>query len=164
MPISISEVVFAAVLALILLGMSIYFGVRQLRELKRIPTLNLPEEELRHERRQAWRRLFCCGLTLLLALLLPALVAYWEPVNEQLRDRIDPAAEITPDQRLVVRVYLGGWLVFLLLLLLLLLLAGIDLWVNRLHGLRQYRKLSADRRAMIERQANRLRGQRNGQH
>jgi hypothetical protein len=50
----------------------------------------------------------------------------------------------------------------LVVLLAVVVLAALDLLAIRRWGLRQFRKLQADRRAMIERQASRLRQGRNG--
>ena len=48
------------------------------------------------------------------------------------------------------------------MLLTVLALAAVDLFSTRSYARQAYRKLQADRRAMIERQVTRLRGERNG--
>jgi len=158
-----SEIVFGLVLVLGLLGLSGYFAVRQVMQLLWLRQQVLPDEERRYERRKAWRRLVGSGMTLVLAGLLAVLLPYYQEVLHHLpRPGEPPVENPSSEQKLVARVYIGGWIVLLLVLLALLALAAVDLLATRLYGLRQYRKLQADRRAMIERQANRMRRDRNG--
>src|SRR5206468_3992140 len=69
---------------------------------------------------------------------------------------------LDPEQKQFIHFYGGYWIVMLLVLLALVALAAFDLLATRRFGLRQYRKIQTDRRAMIERQAARLRQERNG--
>jgi hypothetical protein len=127
----------------------------------------MPEEELHYERGKARRRLFSCALTLLLAVLLVALLTFLEGPAQQIADHraaqaADEAPAWAPGQVQLVRIWGWTWLVFLVVLMIVVLLAAVDLWATRRFALRQYRKIAQDRRAMIERQANRLRQERNG--
>jgi hypothetical protein len=72
--------------------------------------------------------------------------------------------ELTGEQRDFARFFGGYWMVLLLFLLALITTAAIDVLATRRFGLQQIRRLQADRRAMIARQAARLRRERNGQH
>lgn len=158
-----SEIIFGSLLVAVLVGLGVYFGRRQLLELRRLRDESLPDEEMRYERRKAWRRLVSSSLMLVLAALLVVVVVAGIPaekVGEELREAA--AAGLTDEQKATARVFGWSLIVFLLVLLVVLALAGIDLWETRRFGLRQFRKLQADRRAMIQRQTNRLRQERNG--
>ncbi len=159
-----TEVVVGLVLAVCLLALALFVGIRQVLALQRLRRESLPVEETAYERRKAWRRLLSSLLLLLMAGLLAGLQFYAVPAGRlaEERDQAD-RAPLTPQQKLFVRVYTGAWIAFLMLLLIVLALAALDLWATRSYGLRQYRKLSEDRRAMIQRQVNRLRQERNGE-
>jgi ABC-type Fe3+ transport system permease subunit len=162
-----SEVVIGSLLALLLLGLALYFGARQLASLRRLRREDgLPEEERRYERRKAWRRLVSCGLMLVMAGLLIGLQFYAARAQELADKRVRLDQEEPPpwtaQEKYFVRASVGSLIALLVVLLVLLALAGVDLWATRRYGQREYRKLSEDRRAMIQRQANRLRQERNG--
>jgi hypothetical protein len=149
-----------------LVGLSLYIGWRQLATLRRLRLEALPDEERRYERRKAIRRLVSCVLTMTMAVLLAGLLFYGVSAQELADQRAGfekaDAPEFTAEQKLFLRVWGGSWIALLIVLLVVLTLAGIDLWATRRYGLRQYRKLADDRRAMIQRQVNRMRQQRNG--
>jgi hypothetical protein len=161
-----SEVVVALLLAAGLLALAVYFGWRQIVSLRQMPLMPMSDDERRYERRKAWRRLVSCALMLLMAGLLIGLQFYagraQELADERAQLERDNDPELTPQEKVFVRIYAGSWIAVMLLLLVVLTLAGLDLWATRLYGLRQYRKISEDRRAMIQRQVNRLRQERNG--
>jgi hypothetical protein len=163
------QIVFGTLLVAVLLFLSLFYAWRQVRALRALRQApELPPEEARYERTKAWRRLVSCGLTLALAALLAGLLTFLEDRAQELADRREAVAAgeepppLTPEERALARRWLWGWIVLLLVLLAVVLLAAVDLWATRRFGLRQYRKIQADRRAMIERQVSRLRGQRNG--
>ena len=97
------------------------------------------------------------GAALIAALLFLALYYGWRQVVALRRLRLRP--ELPDEERRYQRRQAVGRLVNSVLLLV---LAALDLLAIRRWGLRQFRKLQADRRAMIERQAARLREGRNG--
>lgn len=159
------EIVFGGVLVVVLLAVALVFGAAQVRQLRRLRTLELPDEERRYETGKARRRLLTSGLLLLMSVLFTWLVLLHEPAAQRLADEREAfdavtAPPFTAEQKRFLRIWGGGWVVLLLLLMVVVLLAGLDLWATRRHGLRQYRKLQADRRAMIARQASRLRRER----
>src|SRR5262249_29647064 len=77
-------------------------------------------------------------------------------------DKAKAAGGPGDEDKLFIFFYTGYWIAALLVLLGVVGLAFWDLVAIRRYGRRQFQKLQADRRAMIERQAARLRGQRNG--
>jgi hypothetical protein len=166
-----SEIVIGWLLILALLALSGYYGRQQVQSLRHYrhdgPGGGLPDEEIRYERRKAYRRLVSCILTLVLAVLLATLLTVYEWPAHQLaeqragfdRETAPPlAAADTP----LLRAWAWTWIAFLVVLMLVVFLAAFDLYSTRRYALRQYRKIQADRRAMIERQANRMRRDRNG--
>jgi hypothetical protein len=162
-----TEVVVGLVLAVFLLAMGLFVGLRQVAALRRLGRESLPWEEYHYERRKAWRRLSSSVLLLLMAGLLGGLQFYAAKANQLANDRAQVAEKDrtppTPQQKGFLRVYIGAYIAFLILLLAVLTLAALDLWATRSYGLRQYRKLSEDRRAMIQRQVNRMRQEGNGE-
>jgi H+/gluconate symporter-like permease len=159
--VSWSQIVFGVVLVLALLAVAGFFGWRQLLTLRRLRAdPYLPDEERSYERSKAYRRLVSSVLMLVLAVLLGCLLAFYETPAQQIADEDPPA--FTPEQKLFLRIWGGSWVAFLLILMVVVLLAAADLWATRRYALRQYRKLQEDRRAMIERQAGRIRQERNG--
>jgi Tfp pilus assembly protein PilV len=159
-----SEVLIGVVLAVGLLALALYYARRQLASLRKLRQEDaLPDEERRYERRKAWRRLVSCGLMVIVAGLLFGLQFYAAPAQEMANERAGvDVQDLTPQQKFFIRAYTGAWIALLLVLMVILALAAIDLWATRRYGLRQYRKLSEDRRAMIQRQVNRMRQERNG--
>jgi hypothetical protein len=157
-----SQIVFGSVLVAVLLLLSGTYGRRQLVALRRLRDETLPAEEARHERAKAIRRLVSCALLLVLGLLLAGVLLWPEPAMQSIIDEYKGVAapEYTPEQKQMIRVWGGTWIAILVLLLIVVALAAADLWSTRGHALRQFRKLQADRRAMIQRQSGRLREER----
>jgi hypothetical protein len=63
-----SQIIFGGLLVVGLLGMAGYFIWRQARTLQWLRTANdLSPDERRYTRNQAWRRLLCSGLLVVLA-------------------------------------------------------------------------------------------------
>ena len=63
-----SQIVFGIVLVVVLLGMAGFFGWRQLLTLRIVRTsAALADEDRRYMRRQAWRRLTCSVVMVVLA-------------------------------------------------------------------------------------------------
>jgi hypothetical protein len=155
-------------LVLLLAGLGVVFGARQVQNLRQLRGDDTsPPEDRRHFRSQARRRLASAGLLLILAGLL--VVSFFvEGPAQLLADQAQAARErgeavvLSEADKPFVRFYAGYWIIFLLVLLAVVGLAFWDLIAIRRYGRRQFAKLQADRRAMIARQAARLRGQRNG--
>jgi hypothetical protein len=163
--VSWSQIIFGSALVAALAVLSVVIGWRQVGALRRLRGQSLPDEEQRWERRKAYRRLVSSGLTMVMAVLLAVLLAFYEPAAQRLADEraaLDPKPPFTQEETAFLRHWGGAWVALLLVLLAVVLLAAVDLWATRRYALRQYRKLQADRRAMIERQASRMRQERNG--
>jgi hypothetical protein len=161
------QVVFGVLLVVGLLALAVVVGWRQVLALRRLRgESNLPPEDLRYERGKAWRRLVSSVLTLVLAGLLAGALVYLEGPAQRVADERaasgDLNKELPAELKPFARLYGYTWIALLLVLMVWVLLAGVDLWATRRWGLRQQRKLQADRRAMIQRQAARLRRERNG--
>jgi uncharacterized iron-regulated membrane protein len=163
-----SQILFGALLVALLLGVAGFYAWRQVVLLRRLRGREgVPTEEDEFLRRQAWRRLINSGLMLVMAGLLAGLLVCFEGRAQELAEERDAfavgeAPRFTPEQEHFVHVYTGLWIALLLVLLAVLGMAAADLWATRGYARRQFRKLQADRRAMIERQVARLRTERNG--
>jgi hypothetical protein len=166
--VSLQQIVVTVVLILLLGGLAGYFAWRQIQTLRNVARNdNLTAEDRRYFRRQAWRRLIGC---LLMAGLLGLMGGSFfledraERLGTELKDARDRGEQREPDpeQRQFMRFYGGYWIVILLFVSGLVGIAFVDLVSIRRYGQRHYRKLQADRRAMIERQVLRLRQERNG--
>ena len=160
-----SQIVFGALLVVVLLLLAGYYGWRQFEALRRLRSQTLPGEEARHERSKAYRRLVSCGLLLFLGLLLAGTLLWLEPATQKIIDDAKGEAipEYTVAQKQLLRIWGGAWVAILILLLIVVAFAAVDLWSTRSHAFRQIRKLQADRRAMIQRQTMRLREERDQQ-
>ena len=163
------QIIFGAVLVLVLLGTSILYIVRQivaLRRLRAAEEMALDERAYLHSR--ARRRIVTSILLLLLGVMLAGALVYLEAPAQRLADEQaakEQQGDKTPldaEQKLFARLYTSFWILFLLVLMAVIFLAALDFWATRRYGLHQHRKIVADRRAMIERELSRLRQERNG--
>ncbi len=164
-----TQIVFGAVLVMVLLFIALLYGVRQLVFLRR---MRLPEEmppgEWDHQHRQARRRVVMSALLLLLGIMLAGDLLFLEVPAQQLADqreaadRQGDAPPLSDADRNFARLYASFFILFLLVLMVVVLFAALDFWATRRYGIRQHRKLNADRRDMIEREIARLRQERNG--
>jgi hypothetical protein len=166
--VDLTQLIFGSLLVAALLALAAYFTWAQLLTFRRLRTSSdLPSVERDYQRRQAWRRLLGCGLMGIFAGLLVG--SFWleRPARELIEQREAAADEgespdFTPDQRDFAKLFGWYWIALLAVLLAILVVAALDLLATRNYGIRQFRQLQADRRAMIEHQAARLRHQRNG--
>jgi hypothetical protein len=161
--VSVTQILFASLLIVVLLALAGYYAWRQVQALRGLRHAeNLPPEDRRYVRNQAWRRLVCSALMALFA----ALFAGQFFVEDKAQDLVDQGdaaqarherPDLSPEQKHFVDVYSVFWICLLLVLLGILVTALTDILAIRRFGQRHLRKLQADRRAMIERQAARLR-------
>lgn len=164
-----TQIIFGAILVLVLLSVAILYGVRQVIALRRLrQPEEMPLEERTHQHSQARRRLVTSLLMLVLGVMLASALIFLEnPAHQlaQLREALETQGEappLTPEQKVFARGYLIFWILFLIVLMAVVFLAALDFWATRRYGLSQHRKIIADRRAMIEREVSRLRRERNG--
>jgi hypothetical protein len=165
-----SQIVFGYALVALLVILAVTYAWVQIRAL-RSPHAETPSAESRYERARAWRRLISTGLLLVLAGQLGIALLFLEGPAQQLADQRDarprpvepkPDEPRSPEEINFLRIWGGNWVVFLLILLVVLALAGVDLMATRRYALNQRRQLRADQRAMIERQIDQMRAERNG--
>ena len=163
---SLTQILFTALLILVLLALAGYYAWRQVQTLRGLRHDDvMPPEDRRYLRHQAWRRLACSALMVVFAGLLAGSF-FVEFRAQDLVDIGDAARarnerpDLDPEQRRFVNFYTLYWVSALLVLLGMMGTALYDLVAIRRFGQRHFRKLQADRRAMIERQAARLRQER----
>ncbi len=162
------QLIFGIVIIVLLLGMAGFFGWRQWQTLRDLPLqVELSAEDRRYTRNQAWRRMLCSVLMVVLAALIGLSFYLQEPANQlglqgqQNRERGDPRP-LDPEQQRFFDIYWSFWGGTLLILLAIIVIAGIDFFAIRRYGRRHYRQIQADRRTMLENQIARIRSQRNG--
>jgi hypothetical protein len=161
-------VVSAVLLIAVLVGLAGYYAWRQVQALRGLRRAeNMPPEDRSYVRNQAWRRLACSALMVVFAGLLAGSFIT-EPLIQPLLDFGDAAHErnehpvLNPEQKQLFHDYTLYWVAALLVLMGMMGLALFDILAIRRFGQRHFRKIQADRRAMIERQAARLRERRYG--
>lgn len=163
------ELFVVCLMVVLLLTLAGYFGWRQIQTLRGVRQASeLSSEDRSYYRHQAWRRLVGCALMVVLA----ALLAGWyllgfdtQTAALNLRgNTTDPAANFQRGVAVQRFVNLASsYMIFTLLVLLALVCVGaIDVLAIRRFGIRHYRKIQSDRRAMIEQQVAIMRSQRNG--
>ncbi len=153
------QIVFGVGLVIVLLALAGFFAWRQWETLRRLHlSTDLPADERRYTRNQAWRRLVCCGLMVVMAALLAISFVLEGPASEVVRQK----QPLNPEQQKFFNFYARYWLVTLLVLMGMIALAAADLFAIRRYGRRQYRQIQEDRRAMIKEELARLRSRRNG--
>lgn len=165
-----TESIFLVGLVVILVALALYYGWRQWQALRRLQNpSDISEEERHFVRRMAYRRLTASGLMILAAALLFG--SYWlnaraMEISAKMKASQEKQEEPAPtdQEKQFLKLYGTYWIVFLLVLLAILILAALDLFATRRFGITQHRKIQADRRAMIEGEAMRLRQDRNGHH
>ncbi len=163
-----AQIVFTAAFILLLGGLGGWFAWRQVRTLRRLrQDATTPQDEVQYLRPMARRRLVSSVLLIVMAAQLGGSFFFegtMEDMANEIKAATDSGQQSGPreDQKPMIRFSILYWITFLLVLFGVLVLAFWDLMAIRRFGQRAFAKLQADRRAMIEREADRLRGQRNG--
>jgi hypothetical protein len=154
----------AWLLVLASLGVAGYFARQQVQTLRGLRRReDLAPEDYRYLRNQAWRRLAGCGLIAAVAVMMSVWYLSGQDIGiDELGDalkaqRAAGEAQPRPEQEQARRFYVYYVSVMLLLLLALVVLAAIDVWAIRRYGVRHYRRIHDDRKAMLERQLADLR-------
>lgn len=152
-----NELVIGGLLAFVLLGVAGFFGWRQIQNSQSLRTnRDLPAEERTFVRKQIRRRLVCCVLMALLALLLVG----WYAIESQWPERLPHHPQEKARDNPWVEVFFAYWAFFFFVLFSILALAGVDLIATARFGLRSHRRLEAERRAVLEAEAARFRKKR----
>jgi hypothetical protein len=165
--VSIAQIVFTLALVAVLVGAAAFFFWRQRRLFREAANDDLPREERAYPRGRAWRLLFCAGLMVMLAVWIAGSLFIEGPAEKIAQESVAARArgekfDLSPEQRTFLRFYGWYWIGGLLVLLVLVGIAGVELMAVRRHARQQFKKLKDDQRAMIARQAARLRRDRNG--
>lgn len=154
------QIVSGTALTLCLVVLACFFGWQQLQNIRKLTSQSaFPIEEKSYYHYQVVLRLLTTLLLLVLALMLGYALIFLESRAQDLADFRDAGNPLRDSDRPFAEFYRWFWLLFLLLLLLLVVVAAIDLLTVRRWGLRQQRKIMADRRAMLNRQLQQLRQQ-----
>jgi len=162
----------AYALAVGLLGLAVLFGWQQVRTLSGLgSSANAAPLERSYLRRQAWLRLTCCGIMVVLACLLAGTygLGMEERIQElgrnvQAQRERGEAVQLTPEQLRLRQWYSAFWLGILTLVLLLVMLAALDVLAIQRFARARLRQLDNDRQASVAQQVAAYRSQRNGQH
>jgi hypothetical protein len=159
-----AELVFGGLLVALLLGLGGYYGWGQIGRLRmsNLGGAAFPGEE-RYFRRQAWRRLVCSGLMILLAGLLVGSYVLEKHLALPGGTAADAKAAGQRDSAETAAVYLFSiyWIVVFLLFLAILVLAIMDLVATRRFTFRQLQHIE-DRHQELIGQVARLRSRRDG--
>lgn len=164
-----TQVVFVALLLAALLALAGYYARQQVRTFRSLREAeDLSPEDRRYFVEQVRRRLLGCILMVLFAGLLAGWFAlgFDEQASQLQREAAaraeDEPAGPTPEQRHTLRVVGSYLIVTLLVLLAILLTAVLDFLAIRRYAYRHQQSIREGRRAMLERQLARLRGEDNG--
>ncbi len=160
----------AVLIVVVLLGLSLYYGRQQVQLLRWLrEQRELPPEDRRYYRRQAWLRLSSCSLMLFIASLVAGFYGFgYEAEVDALanevqarRERGVPRVLDAEEQRLgrIFAVYCASVLLGLMAIVF---LVALDVWTIRRYGRRHWRQLQEERRAAIQGHVTRLRIDRNG--
>jgi uncharacterized protein (DUF2062 family) len=160
---ALAEQFFASLIVGILIGLALFYGVRQwlaLRALRR--SSQHPSGELAFHRNQARRRLLTCFLMLTFAsILATSYILGYERLAVEMGDKHEPP--IPDDVRdAFLRQYQAIWGTLLFLLFAMVVLALVDLFAIQRYTRLKLRKLHDDRRAALDRQIQIFRSERNG--
>jgi hypothetical protein len=155
-----TEIVFGALLVLLLLGLAGFYSWRQIRMLRRLRSdRSFSNDERRYLRRQAWRRVACSVLMVLFAGLLVG--SYFvEGGLGSLHEAAGQSPKPDQEQRAFIYFFLSYWILGILLFFGIVTLAAIDWFATRRFTLRQLKQMHESHQAMLDQQAERLRRQR----
>jgi hypothetical protein len=158
-----TEHLFAVLLILALLGMSLWFAWRQVQTLRWMRTQpQMMTEDRRYYRGQVYRRFVCCGLTFALGCLLIGMLAFGvmdeldklSALGDQARKE---GGQLTDEQKDFLRFSFNYVIVILLVLFTLLVVVFMDVVAIRRFGMRHRKRIRDDRKAMLMRQLPLLR-------
>jgi hypothetical protein len=154
--------VVAYLIAAVLLALAGFFSLQQILSLRRLRFQpEIPPEDRAYIRQQAWTRLACSILMVLLAVLVAG--AYASGLEERALAQRQPGDQAaTVEQQRFLKLYGAYWITVLVILMVVVLLAALDMWAIRRYGRRHLLQLQADHKASVEQQLAALRTERNG--
>jgi len=163
-------ILLGSLLAILLVVVAWHYSRKSVRTLQTTTAaFEMLPNERRYLRRQAWRRLVNSALMTLLAILMCTWYAAGineradKLADERVAQRVNgKAPPMTEEQKENSRFFAIYVIVMLVLLGAIVMLAGLDLFATRLYGLKELRKINTDRRAMLQRQLDRWRQERDG--
>lgn len=159
---SILEIIVGALLIAALLALAAYYALRQKVTLRRIRNeTDLTPEDRVYLRGQVRRRLICSLLMVVLA----AMLVGWffvEEVEPTALQKAQGNVELNPEQKESVRFFTLYVILIFIVFFAILFMAGFDVIATAKFGLRYHRRLEADRRTVLEKEAALLRKNRNG--
>ena len=151
--------IFALIVAGILLLIAVYSIRRQLDNLKRLKRdTHVPSDDRRYQTNQARRRIATGCLMIVLAGMLSSV--YLTGMDERairLGDENRPVdengkkQEMSEDDKNFIRFYIGWWIAILLLIFLVLSFAIVDIWSTRRYAWSQIKRISSEHREVLER-------------
>lgn len=156
------EVILGGLLAVVLVGLAVFFIWQQKKTLQGLKSGQPPGREDRlYLRKQVNRRLVCSFLMMVIA----GMLVGWVFVDRELSERPldqDDIDRAEPGKIFKEKTEIGGikilyWVAILVVLFAILFLAIIDLMATARFGLRQHRQLEAERKAMLEEEVARWR-------
>jgi hypothetical protein len=157
-----TELIFGTLLVLLLLGLAGFYSWRQIRMLRTLARdHSFSTDERRYLQRQAWRRIACSVLMVIFAGLLVG--SYFVEGNlDSLHQEAGQSSKPNSEQREFIYFYSSYWIVGILLFFGILVLAALDLFATRRFTLGQVKQMQDSHQVLLDQQAARLRGQRNG--
>lgn len=151
-----AQTAFGSILVVSLLGLAGYYGFRQVKNLRALQyATELPVEDRKFFSQQAYRRLMCCSLMAVFALMLLGSMLFLEDAARelgQLGEESNARAEqavLSDGQKQFLRIYGAYWITALLVLLGIVLLAAIDLFNIRRYALHQLARIREQRRDVL---------------
>lgn len=159
---SVLEVIVGGALVVVLVGLAGYFSWQQKKTLGSLKAgSTLAVEDRRYLRKQAFRRILCSCLMVVIAGLLVGSVFLDDlvrgpPLNQEQIDR--GVGQIDKEKREIARAKIVYWAVILMVVFGLFFLAVIDLMATARFGFRHHRQLEAEKNAVLEEELSRWRG------
>lgn len=148
------------IVALIFSGLLVLIAVlsihRQLGNLKKLRTPNLPSDEYRYRRNLAYRRLVTGALLLILAGLiagafLSGMVRQADEIGNRVRAEGEDRPPPSPEEKEFLRQFVIVWASILVLIFVIISLAVIDMWATRKYAWAQLKRIRSEQQALLER-------------
>ena len=160
---SIVEIIVGVLLIGVLLALAAYYALRQKTTLKLIRNDgNLTPEDRVYLHRQVRRRLVCSLLMVVFAALLVGWFFLEDVEPTPIQKAQGELVQLDPEQKDSVRFFTLYVILIFVVLFAILFMAGFDVIATAKFGLRYHRRLEADRRVVLEKEAAMLRKNRNG--